>query len=57
MLKVNDFFWATGTDPENKDVGKIKRKARPVLQQNPRKAKNGPLSIRIKRGVRRIRSG
>ena len=57
MLKVNDIFWAAGTDPENKDVGKIKRKAKPVLQQNPQKRKNGPLSIRIKRGGRRIRSG
>ena len=57
MLKVNDIFWAAGTDPENKDVGKIKRKAKPVLQQYPRKAKNGPLSIRIKRGGRRLRSG
>ena len=57
MLRENDFFWAAGTDPENKDVGKIKRKAKPVLQQYPRKAKNGPLPIRIKRGDRRIRSG
>ena len=57
MLRVNDFFGAAGTDPENKDVGKIKRKAKPVLQPNPRKTKNDPLSIRIKRGGRRIRSG
>ena len=57
MLKVNAFLWAAGTDPENKDVGKIKRKAKPVLQRYPRKAKNGPLSIRIKRGGRRLRSG
>ena len=53
MLKVNDCCWAAGTDPENKYVSKIRRKAKPALQQNPRKAKKGPLSIRIKRGSER----
>ena len=28
MLRVNDFFWAADTDPENKYAGKIRRKKR-----------------------------
>ena len=60
MLKVNDFFWATDTDPENKYMNmraNDRRKAKPTLRQNPRKAKNDTLSIRIKLGGRRFRSG
>ena len=42
MRKVNDFFWAAGTDPENKDVGKLREKQNLSYSQTLEKRKMAP---------------